>query len=130
MVGLDGEKMSKSKGNLVFVSALRRAGHDPTAIRVALLAHHYRDDWEWSDACLDEAEERLARWREAAALPAGPPSQPLVDEVRRCLADDLDAPGALVAVDRWAHRALEGGDDPTAPGSVAAALDALLGVRL
>ena len=49
MVGLDGEKMSKSKGNLVFVSKLRAAGVDPMAIRLALLAHHYRDDWDWTD---------------------------------------------------------------------------------
>ena len=52
MVGLDGEKMSKSKGNLVFVSRLRDDGHDPMAIRLALLAHHYRADWEWTDADL------------------------------------------------------------------------------
>ena len=53
MVGLDGEKMSKSKGNLVFVSRLRASGVDPMAIRLALLAHHYRSDWEWTDADLD-----------------------------------------------------------------------------
>ncbi len=59
MVGLDGEKMSKSKGNLVFVSALRRAGRDPMAIRLALLAHHYRSDWEWTEDDLTRAEQRL-----------------------------------------------------------------------
>ena len=71
MVGLDGEKMSKSKGNLVFVSALRAAGVDPMAIRLALLAHHYRDDWEWSDELLVSAQGRLSRWREAVRLDAG-----------------------------------------------------------
>ena len=71
MVGLDGEKMSKSKGNLVFVSALRRSGVDPMAIRLALLAHHYRDNWEWSDELLVSAQGRLSRWREAVRLPAG-----------------------------------------------------------
>ena len=50
MVGYDGEKMSKSKGNLVFVSALRNSDVDPMAIRLALLRHHYRSDWEWTDA--------------------------------------------------------------------------------
>ena len=50
MVGYDGEKMSKSKGNLVFVSALRNSDVDPMAIRLALLRHHYRSDWEWADA--------------------------------------------------------------------------------
>ncbi|SCE31209.1 L-cysteine:1D-myo-inositol 2-amino-2-deoxy-alpha-D-glucopyranoside ligase, partial [Streptomyces sp. SolWspMP-sol7th] len=62
MVGLDGEKMSKSKGNLVFVSRLRKDGVDPAAIRLALLAHHYRADWEWTAEGLQEAVDRLARW--------------------------------------------------------------------
>ena len=63
----DGEKMSKSLGNLVFVSALRGDGVDPMAIRLALLAHHYRSDWEWTDAVLADAQARLARWRAALA---------------------------------------------------------------
>ncbi len=68
MVGLDGEKMSKSKGNLVFVSALRMRGVDPRVIRLALLTHHYREDWMWTDRELDRAAERLDRWREAVRL--------------------------------------------------------------
>jgi L-cysteine:1D-myo-inositol 2-amino-2-deoxy-alpha-D-glucopyranoside ligase len=83
MVGLDGEKMSKSKGNLVFVSRLLAEGADPMAIRLALLAHHYRSDWEWTAAELDRATERLSRWRAAVRLPAGRPAAPLLDEVRR-----------------------------------------------
>ncbi len=102
MVGLDGEKMSKSRGNLVFVSALRRAGHDPMAIRLALLAHHYRTDWEWSAADLAVAEARLARWRAAVRSPGGQPGLAVLHDVRRCLSDDLDAPGALAVIDRWA----------------------------
>ena len=101
MVGLDGEKMSKSKGNLVFVSALRRDGRDPMAVRLALLAHHYRTDWTWTEADLVAAEARLARWREAVDLAAGPPAEQVLADVRRHLADDLDAPAALAAVDRW-----------------------------
>jgi L-cysteine:1D-myo-inositol 2-amino-2-deoxy-alpha-D-glucopyranoside ligase len=58
MVGLDGEKMSKSRGNLVFVSALRRSGVDPMAIRLALLRHHLREDWDWSDELLIAAQGR------------------------------------------------------------------------
>ena len=80
MVGLDGEKMSKSRGNLVFVSRLRRAGVDPTAIRLALLAHHYRGDWEWTQAVLAEAVERLGRWRAAVSRPDGPPADALLAE--------------------------------------------------
>ncbi len=75
MVALDGEKMSKSKGNLVFVSTLRRAGVDPAAIRLALLSRHYRSDWEWTDAVLAEATDRLVRWRAAVSRPDGPPAE-------------------------------------------------------
>ncbi|MCD6640314.1 MAG: cysteine--1-D-myo-inosityl 2-amino-2-deoxy-alpha-D-glucopyranoside ligase, partial [Nocardioides sp.] len=62
MVGYDGEKMSKSRGNLVFVSALRNSDVDPMAVRLALLRHHYRTDWEWTDAELWEAVDTLAEW--------------------------------------------------------------------
>ncbi|MFZ0323280.1 MAG: cysteine--1-D-myo-inosityl 2-amino-2-deoxy-alpha-D-glucopyranoside ligase [Actinomycetes bacterium] len=131
MVGLDGAKMSKSRGNLVFVSRLRDDGHDPMAIRLALLAHHYRDDWEWIPDQLGTAEQRLSHWRAAAALGAGPDAQALLTAVRRRLADDLDAPGALGLVDAWATAALAGqGDDPDAPRLVEALCDALLGVQL
>ena len=61
MVGYEGEKMSKSKGNLVLVSKLRAEGRDPMAIRLALLAHHYRSDWEWFGGEIEQAEARLAR---------------------------------------------------------------------
>jgi L-cysteine:1D-myo-inositol 2-amino-2-deoxy-alpha-D-glucopyranoside ligase len=131
MVGLDGEKMSKSRGNLVLVSGLREAGEDPAAIRLALHAHHYRSDWEWTDATLAGAKDRLARWRAAVSRPDGLPAETLVDELREALADDLDAPAALAAVDRWAERQLtEGGTDTGAPGLVTRAVNALLGVAL
>ena len=131
MVGLDGSKMSKSKGNLVFVSQLREEGVDPAAVRLTLLAHHYRSDWEYTAAVLDEAEERLARWRAAVSRPDGPSADALVEEVRAALADDLDSPTAVAAVDRWAARQLaEGGADDSAPGLASRAVDALLGVAL
>ncbi len=131
MVGYDGEKMSKSRGNLVFVSHLRRAGTDPAAIRLALLGHHYRTDWEWTAADLVGAEARLARWRAACALPEGPEAEGLLVQVRERLADDLDAPGALELVDAWAAAAHTGagtGTSPSAPGLVRHLLDTLLGV--
>jgi L-cysteine:1D-myo-inositol 2-amino-2-deoxy-alpha-D-glucopyranoside ligase len=131
LVAYEGEKMSKSKGNLVFVSQLRRDGVDPAAIRLALLSSHYRTDWEWTDGALDEAAHRLERWRAAVSRPDGPPADGLVAEVRAALADDLDAPAALAAVDRWARAQLTGGGtDPGAPGVVTRAVDALLGVAL
>ncbi|WP_441247060.1 cysteine--1-D-myo-inosityl 2-amino-2-deoxy-alpha-D-glucopyranoside ligase [Kitasatospora sp. McL0602] len=131
MVGLDGHKMSKSRGNLVFVSALRREGVDPAAIRLALLAHHYRSDWGWQQADLDGAVERLARWRAAVSRPDGPSAEALLAEVRTALAEDLDTPAALAAVDRWAALAEStGGADISAPGLASRTVDALLGVAL
>jgi L-cysteine:1D-myo-inositol 2-amino-2-deoxy-alpha-D-glucopyranoside ligase len=133
MVALDGEKMSKSRGNLVFVSGLLADGVDPMVIRLALLGHHYRSDWEWTAADLERATGRLARWRQAVRSPAGPAAVPLLDDVRRHLADDLDAPAALDAVDRWAEHAVAGDGpeaDERAPGHVRAVVDALLGVAL
>jgi len=127
MVGYEGEKMSKSKGNLVLVSRLREAGVDPMALRLALLAHHYRTDWEWTDADLSAAEERLARWRTAVPSASRDRAEELVHAVRAALADDLDAPGALAAVDAWA--AGEPGDGSGAD-LVRALLDARLGVTL
>ncbi|MGW6619104.1 cysteine--1-D-myo-inosityl 2-amino-2-deoxy-alpha-D-glucopyranoside ligase [Streptomyces erythrochromogenes] len=131
MVALHGEKMSKSKGNLVFVSALRRAGVDPAAIRLALLSHHYRADWEWTDAVLDDAVARLERWRAAVSRPDGIPADAVLEEVREALANDLDAPAALAAVDRWVElQNATDGDDESAPGLVSRTVDALLGVAL
>jgi L-cysteine:1D-myo-inositol 2-amino-2-deoxy-alpha-D-glucopyranoside ligase len=131
MVGLDGEKMSKSQGNLIFVSALRNVGTDPGAIRLALLADHYRSDRDWTPTALGEAEDRLARWQQAAALDAGPDARPLLASVRSHLADDLDTPGALAAIDQWVEHALSGADsDPDAPRLARNLVDALLGVAL
>jgi L-cysteine:1D-myo-inositol 2-amino-2-deoxy-alpha-D-glucopyranoside ligase len=130
MVALNGEKMSKSKGNLVFVRHLR-LDHSPVAIRFALLAHHYRTPWEWVHADILRAQERLARWVAAVSLPAGPSASAVVGDVRRHLANDLDAPAAIAAIDRWVDEALRtGGRDAAAPGTVRALADALLGVLL
>ena len=82
MVGLDGEKMSKSKGNLVLVSRLRRDGIDPMAIRLALLARHHAHDWMWTHDQLVEAQQRLATWREALSCNGGPVADQTVDDIR------------------------------------------------
>jgi L-cysteine:1D-myo-inositol 2-amino-2-deoxy-alpha-D-glucopyranoside ligase len=125
MVGYDGEKMSKSRGNLVFVSRLRADGVDPMAIRLALLAHRHDTDWEWHDAEIDAAAARLDRWRSAVRRRSAASAGPLVAGLRAALGDGIDAPRALAAVDEWA--AAEGGD-AGAPAQAAAAVDALLGV--
>ncbi len=101
MVRMDGEKMSKSLGNLVFVSELRKT-YDTRAIRLALLAHHYRDSWEWTDAVMPTAAQRLERWQ--AASPAGTPtSMEALSAVRAALDLDLDTPGALAILDEVAY---------------------------
>jgi len=131
MVAWQGHKMSKSRGNLVFVSQLVREGTDPMAIRLALLAHHYRADWVWTPHGLEGAHERLQRWTAASQLPYGPPVDPLIDRVREVLADDLRTPSALDAVDSWVHTALtRGGQDPASPGEMATLVETLLGIRL
>jgi L-cysteine:1D-myo-inositol 2-amino-2-deoxy-alpha-D-glucopyranoside ligase len=131
MIGLDGHKMSKSRGNLVLVSGLRAQGVEPSAIRLGLLANHYRTDRDWSAEVLDAANTRLHRWRTATALSAAPDAADAIARVRRYLADDLDTPKALAALDGWTTDALEyGGHDAEAPRAVATAVDALLGVDL
>lgn len=127
MIGLDGEKMSKSRGNLVFVSKLRAEGVDPNAIRLALLSGHYRSDRPWTDQLLTDAQARLARWREAVSSDSGPDAADLIARLRRHLTDDLDTPSALAAVDDWAATP---GPDRDAPARARAAVDALLGVSL
>jgi len=131
MIGLDGEKMSKSKGNLVFVSRLRGDGIDPMAIRLALLSGHYRTDRFWTAEVLTTAEDRLATWRRAVAQDAGAPAAPVLVGLRARLADDLDTPAAIALVDDWARHTLAGEDpEDEAPRIVSDAVDALLGIAL
>ncbi len=114
LVGLDGTKMSKSLGNLVFVSQLAQQA-EPAAVRLALLDQHYRHDWEWREDLLSSAQSRLATWRSTLS---GRVSS-VLDDVRDALDDDLDCPGALAAVDAAAHA-----------GANVAPAAALLGVTL
>ena len=158
LVRLDGEKMSKSRGNLVFVSKLLAAGNDPMAVRLAIISHHYRADWDWTDAALATAADRLATWRAAvaasaadadastgdaalgdAALGAGhwangageraDDGSVVLAALRQRLADDLDTPGMIAVLDEWAQDALARRAGGSGP-LVQAAVDALLGIAL
>ena len=106
------------------------------AIRLAVLAHHYRTPWEWTDQVLADAQRRLTTWRAGLSGNGGPSAEATIARIRECLANDLDAPGALAAVDQWARESLQqhetqaGDIESGAPGLVGRALDALLGVRL
>ncbi|QHN31028.1 cysteine--1-D-myo-inosityl 2-amino-2-deoxy-alpha-D-glucopyranoside ligase [Gordonia amarae] len=129
MIGLDGEKMSKSLGNLVLVSKLRQQGVDVAAVRLGLLEHHYRTDRMWTDEVLERGQARLTRWRTALAAPAGPDTAPVIERVRQHLADDLNTPKALDAVDAWCADVETGiGTSASAPADLAVAVDALLGI--
>jgi L-cysteine:1D-myo-inositol 2-amino-2-deoxy-alpha-D-glucopyranoside ligase len=119
LISMNGAKMSKSLGNLVFVDALRKEW-DPAAIRLAIIGHHYRTEWEWDDGLMDRSQHQLDSWRAAAAH--GGSGSTLLDDVRARLDDDLDTPGAFAAIDRAASSG-EAGDD------VRAAAD-LLGIVL
>lgn len=124
LIGYDGSKMSKSLGNLVLVSTLTAAGTDPAAIRLAILQHHYRSDWEWTEQELTTATERLQRWRAAAASVSESVSS--IDDVQRmrsAIACDLDTPAVIDLVDAWAARDRRGCE-------VVDAVDALLGISL
>ncbi len=130
MVGYRGAKMSKSKGNLVLVSRLRADGVDPMAIRLVLLAQHYRTEWEYTDDLLDGARARLERWREALSVNEGVDAGETIAAVRAAVADDLSTLRALEAVDAWAEATLAGGgEDRGAPGLLSRTLDAVLGLR-
>jgi L-cysteine:1D-myo-inositol 2-amino-2-deoxy-alpha-D-glucopyranoside ligase len=130
LVGLQGEKMSKSLGNLVFVEDLLKRC-DPEVVRLALLAHHYRSDWEWFDREIDIAADRLDRWRGRASANATSIVEdrvhaPLLDQVRAHLDDDLDTPEALAAIDEATSGGLSGRD----AGRQVSDAAALLGVSL
>ncbi|MBB4735247.1 L-cysteine:1D-myo-inositol 2-amino-2-deoxy-alpha-D-glucopyranoside ligase [Micrococcus cohnii] len=146
MVGLDGQKMSKSLGNLELVSRLRAAGVDPVAIRAGLLDHHYRSDWDWSAQVLERAQARVAAWRQALAAERPEDAESLRRQIVEALSRDLDAPAALAALDRWADQAQartaqQGHAEGSGPGTdalpagadaagVTEVVDALLGLRL
>jgi len=125
LVGYDGEKMSKSRGNLVLVSALRRRGVDPMAIRIALLRHPHTTAWEWHDEEIEAATAKLTSWREAFSRPSASPAAELVRRLRHALRDGQDTSAAVDAVDAWVAA---GGADRAAPVDAATAVDALLGI--
>ncbi len=128
MVAYQGTKMSKSLGNLVFVSELSKT-HDPRAIRLALMGHHYRADWEWFDDDIATGARLLDRLHHATRATGGPDPAGYGTRVRAALDDDLDAPTALHALTELADAILEGGDDPAAP-TVLGELGALVGIDL
>jgi L-cysteine:1D-myo-inositol 2-amino-2-deoxy-alpha-D-glucopyranoside ligase len=128
MVAYEGEKMSKSLGNLVFISDLLKVA-DPRAIRLALMHHHYRSGFEWHDTDIQDGNALLNRLVAAAQRASGPDPAPFAIRVRAAIDNDLDAPRALEALGELADAVLSGGDDETAP-DVLRELSGLLGINL
>ena len=129
MIGLDGEKMSKSKGNLVFVSKLVAAGRDPMAIRWALMKDHYRQDRMWTDELLVAAESELIALRSCLAQNDVAPTSDLIEKIVDALSDDLNTKGVISVLNTWVERT-QSGDTGGDAQSLVRALDALLGIKL
>lgn len=129
MIGLDGEKMSKSKGNLVFVSQLLKDGVEPMVIRIALMSHHYRQDHMWHSSELDEAQDFLQELQIALSRMEVAPTDHVINEIIAALAQDIDTPRALLALRNWiseTDKGVVGGK----PGELSRAIDALLGIAI
>lgn len=129
MIGLDGEKMSKSKGNLVFVSRLVASGKDPMAIRWALMSDHYRSNRMWSDELLNKAEVELAQVRKALHHVEVAETEAVIKEIIRALSDDLDTPKVLSTLIDWSTATLSGAQGGSSQ-QLLNSLDALLGLKL
>lgn len=131
LVAYQGEKMSKSRGNLVFVSKLLQSGVDPMAIRLAIMRHHYRDTWEWTHPQVEQAQADLDRWRMALSGYGTANSLELLSQIRQLISNDLNTPEALAAVDEFIGRTLAGDrSDETGAGLAARAIDRILGIAL
>ena len=127
MVGLDGEKMSKSKGNLIFVSKLLQEGIDPVVIRFALLQSHYSEDRMWSDANLESATQVVERFRSALSRNEVAPTTELSHQILAALAQNLDTPRVMQLLQDWVE-ATEEGQVGGSTGELARLLDSALGL--
>ncbi len=129
MIGLDGEKMSKSKGNLVFVSKLRQEGVSPALIRIALFADRYSTDRMWSRELVDEANKLLTRLLSALSRQEVAPTFEVVQEIVNAISDDLNTPKVFDLLNTWSLKTEEG-QVGGSPGEISRALDTYLGITL
>ena len=129
MVGLGGEKMSKSKGNLVLVSELLKSGYDPMVIRHALLSQDYAEDRMWHLETLLKSQERVVKLRSALARIEVAPTDKVIDSVAEHIANNLDSSSALEVLDQWALDT-ENGAIGGSVGELSRFIDAALGLAL
>ena len=129
MIGLNGEKMSKSLGNLVFVSKLIASGVSPAAIRWALMQHPFADDLMWTDHLLEAASIEIERLQLNLARMEVAPTDLVIQEIVDALSSNIDTPRALKAITRWMQET-ESGKTGGVAGELGRALDTLLGITL
>ena len=129
MVGLDGEKMSKSKGNLVFVSKLLNDGTDPMVLRHALLSEKYSEDRMWSAETLNSSSTRIAKLRSALSRIECAPTDEVIHAIAHSIASDLDSPTALETLDKWADDSING-ESGGSVGELSRFIDSALGLAL
>jgi len=129
MIGLDGEKMSKSKGNLVFVSKLRQEGVSPALIRIALFTDRYSTDRMWSRELLDDANKLFARLLSALSRQEVAPTFEVVQEIVNAISNDLNTPKVFELLNSWCLKTEEG-EVGGSPGEISRALDTYLGITL
>jgi L-cysteine:1D-myo-inositol 2-amino-2-deoxy-alpha-D-glucopyranoside ligase len=129
MIGLDGEKMSKSKGNLVFVSRLVASGVDPMSIRWALMSDHYRSDRMWSDLVLHKAQASITQLRAALSQENSAPTEDLISSIVLALSDDLNTPLVVSTINTWSQETLAGAKGGNSD-ELRLVLDALLGIKI
>ena len=129
MIGLDGTKMSKSLGNLIFVSKLIKQGVEPMAIRLALFGHHYRSDHMWGSTEISDASEFLERIRLNLAKVDVAPTEIVIEDLIEAIANDLDTVRALEIIKRWCAET-EGGKTGGSAGQLSRVLDDLLGLAI
>jgi L-cysteine:1D-myo-inositol 2-amino-2-deoxy-alpha-D-glucopyranoside ligase len=131
MVGLNGEKMSKSKGNLIFVSKLLGQDVDPVVIRWALLSDHYQDYREWNDQLLLKSKEEVEIVRAALSKSEVVPVRETLMKIASAISNNLDTPSALKILLNWAKLSLQDGKSVTLineAGEMSRGLDSLLGL--
>ena len=129
MIGLDGEKMSKSRGNLVFVSKLLESGLDPMIIRTALMQRHYQSDTMWTTDLVDSANAVISRIRQNLARELVAPTHDSITEIVNALSDNLDTVRVFTTIESWCA-ATEAGDTGGSAGEMSRALDLYLGLTL